>query len=537
MNIDITKFEEVNNLKSCDSAVYTCYKCGKTETLRKPKLVLRGRLICNSCFRSETQQLMLDPKAAEDRIRAKSTVHVTSIEEAKKIPGCKYISFNCIKCGKLCGNDAERLVKKGLLLCGDCMKKHTNLEKFGYENPMFDPKRKEAASKYNLEHKDEINEARRLSIQASYGVDNVMQVEEHKRACFDSNRANHGGVLAQQTEEQRQLQSERMIANHGFSEQATATNIANHGGVHNLALPENREKLYEYQRTHKQETIDVRNNTNIEVNGKANYMCYGTPEFNALLFSRFLKAYPGIIKARPFLRQALLDNGLSEFDVEDDNRVIEALSKSTTVNWDEINRERYKVMYNATHPCSKPMYLDGMEFDSKWELAYYLYERDVNHSEIKREPVHIPYTDSNGKKHIYTPDFSNNGDLVEIKGGHFYKDKDQNNDLYNPFDDRKETQDNFKALGETIKRNVKVISDNEITKYTNYMNANYDYDWLQSLYLRNLMRFAFSRFTFQPIYCNNMNNGKGVSPFDYDIKNEKYAPITGKGISPFDIMK
>ena len=35
--------------------------------------------------------------------------------------------------------------------------------------------------------------------------------------------------------------------------------------------------------------------------------------------------------------------------------------------------------------------------------------------------------------------------------------------------------------------------------------------------------------------CSNMNNGKGVSPFDYDIKNEKYAPVTGKGISPFDI--
>ena len=31
-----------------------------------------------------------------------------------------------------------------------------------------------------------------------------------------------------------------------------------------------------------------------------------------------------------------------------------------------------------------------------------------------------------------------------------------------------------------------------------------------------------------------MNNGKGVTPFDADMK-QKYVPVTGKGLTPFDI--
>ena len=32
-----------------------------------------------------------------------------------------------------------------------------------------------------------------------------------------------------------------------------------------------------------------------------------------------------------------------------------------------------------------------------------------------------------------------------------------------------------------------------------------------------------------------MNNGKGVTPFDVDMK-QKYTPVTGKGLTPFDLI-
>ena len=533
----VNNINEVSNLPRRDRVQFKCTNCGSIGETSVNNVFRKQRLLCNVCAKDIGKKEFLAKKnsmSPEEYLMSKSTKFISSLDEIKDVVGRKFITFKCTKCGALAGNVSDRLKQKGLLLCGDCMKKHTNLEKFSYEHPMFDPSRKEAASMYNKEHKEEINEARRLSVLNKYGVNNVMQVQEHKDACFESNRNNHGGILASQTEEQRQLQSERMIENHGYSDKATATNIANHGGVHNFTLPENREKLYEHQRTHKDEIQSVRDETNIKRFGKTNYMSYGTPEHNIFLFSKFLRDYPGIIKAKESLKQALLNNGLSNLDIEDDNKVIERLSELSSINWDEINRERYKIMYNTTHPCSKPIYLDGMEFDSKWELAYYLYERDINHSEIEREPIHIRYVDSDGKNHSYTPDFRVNGELVEIKGGQFYKDKDNNNDLINPYDNRKEIQNVYKALGETIKNNVKIISNNDIAKYINYMNSNYDYNWLQSLYYRNLIRFAFSRYTFQPLYCNTMNNGKGVTPFDVDMK-QKYAPVTGKGLTPFDI--
>ena len=46
---------------------------------------------------------------------------------------------------------------------------------------------------------------------------------------------------------------------------------------------------------------------------------------------------------------------------------------------------------------------------------------------------------------------------------------------------------------------------------------------------------AFSRFTFKPSYCNNLNGGKGATPFDLKSGDE-YTLITDKGITPFDIM-
>ena len=336
----VNNINEVSNLPRRDRVQFKCTNCGSIGEASVNNVFYKQRLLCNACSKDIGKKEFLAKKnsmSPEEYLMSKSTKFISSLDEIKDVVGRKFITFKCTKCGALAGNVSDRLKQKGLLLCGDCMKKHTNLERFGYEHPMFDPSRKEAASMYNKEHKEEINESRRLSVLNKYGVNNVMQVQEHKDACFESNRNNHGGILASQTEEQRQLQSERMIENHGYSDKATATNIANHGGVHNLTLPENREKLYEHQRIHKDEIQSVRDETNIKRFGK-----------------------------------------------------------------------------------------------------------------------------------------------------------------------------------------------------TNYMNSNYDYNWLQSLYYRNLIRFAFSRYTFQPLYCNTMNNGKGVTPFDVDMK-QKYAPVTGKGLTPFDI--
>lgn len=56
---------------------------------------------------------------------------------------------------------------------------------------------------------------------------------------------------------------------------------------------------------------------------------------------------------------------------------------------------------------------NGINFDSSWELAVWIYFTDHNIN-IEREPIKLPYYDNN-KLHYYFPDFRIYGQLVEIK--------------------------------------------------------------------------------------------------------------------------
>ena len=71
---------------------------------------------------------------------------------------------------------------------------------------------------------------------------------------------------------------------------------------------------------------------------------------------------------------------------------------------------------------------EGISFDSKWEIIFYKYCID-NGFNIIPNPCKIPYV-INNKTHYYYPDFEVDGQLIEIKGDHFFN---ENGDLYNPY--------------------------------------------------------------------------------------------------------
>ena len=562
----VNNINEVSNLPRRDRVQFKCTNCGSIGEASVNNVFYKQRLLCNACSKDIGKKEFLAKKnsmSPEEYLMSKSTKFISSLDEIKDVVGRKFITFKCTKCGALAGNVSDRLKQKGLLLCGDCMKKHTNLERFGYEHPMFDPTKKEAASIYNKEHKEELNEARRLSVLNKYGVNNVMQVQEHKDACFESNRNNHGGILASQTEEQRQFQSERMIENHGYSDKATATNIANHGGVHNLTLPENREKLYEHQRIHKDEIQSVRDETNIKRFGKTNYMCYGEPEYVEMMISKYLDDLPDSRKNEltrldfsefcyalwneiPLFKNIVTKSIISNHDLklETDNITYKeacSLLRQKHPEWLDKTIQTFIDRYHTTHPAIKPIYVDGLQFDSDWEVYVYIYYRDKGSIIIREPKPPLIYFDSYGGDHKYYPDFMIDGRYVEVKGTQFFKDQDPTKDMISAYINPNWDEDRFrlemdiaKCKGECIKQNAFLISKHNIKDYKDYFLRNYDYNWLQSLYYRNLIRFAFSRYTFRPLYCNTMNNGKGVTPFDVDMK-QKYAPVTGKGLTPFDI--
>lgn len=69
---------------------------------------------------------------------------------------------------------------------------------------------------------------------------------------------------------------------------------------------------------------------------------------------------------------------------------------------------------NCRRTHGKGGYIDGIYMMSRYELAYYIYMRDM-HRDIRRCDKTFTYS-YEGKQHHYTPDFIVDGQIVEIKG-------------------------------------------------------------------------------------------------------------------------
>lgn len=72
------------------------------------------------------------------------------------------------------------------------------------------------------------------------------------------------------------------------------------------------------------------------------------------------------------------------------------------------------------HKKARKLYEYNTEkFDSSWELALWIYATDHN-EEIIRCPIILEY-EYNNTVHKYCPDFSYNGELIEVKGDHLFR--------------------------------------------------------------------------------------------------------------------
>lgn len=109
-------------------------------------------------------------------------------------------------------------------------------------------------------------------------------------------------------------------------------------------------------------------------------------------------------------------------------------------------------------------FYDGEQFDSSYELIFYLYHRELKHN-IIRLPKKLQFIFEN-KYHDYYPDFEIDGVLYEVKGPHFFK----NGVLINPYD---RSQDNFSAAKYECmtNNNIKIVKD--ISKEKRYLENIY----------------------------------------------------------------
>lgn len=106
----------------------------------------------------------------------------------------------------------------------------------------------------------------------------------------------------------------------------------------------------------------------------------------------------------------------------------------------------------------KQIKYDGLIFDSSWEVNVYQYCKDNNISCIYQPDITFEYK-YDGKTHIYQPDFLIDGKLYEVKGNHFFKDNDSNNEMINPFN--RDLDGIFEAKHQCIIDNNVIV----LTKY------------------------------------------------------------------------
>lgn len=144
-------------------------------------------------------------------------------------------------------------------------------------------------------------------------------------------------------------------------------------------------------------------------------------------------------------------------------------------------KEKFGVEWSSQNPlvrrkqATKYKY-ENINFDSKPEIAYYIWLKD-NNIDFEYQPnVKFEYLYEN-KLYYYIPDFKVENEYIEIKGLQFFKNYDIKETMINPFD---RTQDaKYEAKHQCmIKNNVKIITNTKI--YEDYIKNKYGKTYLDS---------------------------------------------------------
>ena len=114
---------------------------------------------------------------------------------------------------------------------------------------------------------------------------------------------------------------------------------------------------------------------------------------------------------------------------------------------------------------------DNINFDSSWELAFYIWLSD-NNIKFEYQPNDILiYHDKNNRQHRYYPDFKVQNRYIEIKGDNHF---DENGyPIFNKKYDWKIKYDYMMTI------NVKIFKKKDIKKYLDYVKMKYGKNFLK----------------------------------------------------------
>ena len=163
-------------------------------------------------------------------------------------------------------------------------------------------------------------------------------------------------------------------------------------------------------------------------------------------------------------KQAIID----KYGVYSTSILPEVQEKTKQTNIEKYGTDCYFKTLEFHKKAYKRYIYDNQAFDSLPELAVWVYCVD-NSIKIKRNPCYFEYV-LDGKNHRYFPDFEIAGQLVEIKGDHFFK---EDGTMQNPFDSNQDAL--YEAKHQCgLQNNVQFWRGAEYEKYVQYFTENYD---------------------------------------------------------------
>ena len=117
---------------------------------------------------------------------------------------------------------------------------------------------------------------------------------------------------------------------------------------------------------------------------------------------------------------------------------------------------------------------DGIKFDSSYDLAYYIWLTDHDVA-FEYNPALCFEYEFDGKIHYYNPDFKVGNRLIELKGLQFFKDKNVNGPMVNPYNHALDAL--YEAKHQCMMaNNVDIITD--CSEYENYVAQTYGRDYI-----------------------------------------------------------
>lgn len=164
---------------------------------------------------------------------------------------------------------------------------------------------------------------------------------------------------------------------------------------------------------------------------------------------------------------------LKKYGVENVSQIEEVKIKKEETNLKHFG-QKYFAQTPQFHKIKKAQYTyNNQSFDSKSELAFYIYYKDLKKN-IKKCAKSFEYIFEN-KIHYYFPDFEIDGKYYEIKGNQFLK---EDGTWQNPFNHDLDTLYEIKHQC-ALENDVNIIYSKDCESYVNYVERKCGRNYLQ----------------------------------------------------------